>query len=95
MTKPSLKPLPRLLTDEDAERFVAEADLTEYDLSGMVPVSELLKQFELQAKSASIHLRLPQGQLDQIKAEAQKRGIPYQRFMRDLMRRGMGTLEHP
>jgi hypothetical protein len=29
-----LKKLPPLLTDEDAERFVDEADLSEYDLSG-------------------------------------------------------------
>lgn len=29
-----LKKLPTLLTDEDAERFVDEADLSEYDLSG-------------------------------------------------------------
>jgi predicted DNA binding CopG/RHH family protein len=27
------KPLPKLQTDDEAERFVAEADLTEYDLS--------------------------------------------------------------
>ena len=27
------KPLPQFKTDEDAERFVDEADLTEYDLS--------------------------------------------------------------
>jgi predicted DNA binding CopG/RHH family protein len=78
------------LTDEEAERFVEDADLTEYDLSGMVRLS----QFERDAKDASIHLRLPQGQLDEIKAEAEKRGIPYQRFMRELMQRGMAALSH-
>jgi CopG antitoxin of type II toxin-antitoxin system len=31
------KPLPRLETDEDAARFVDEADLTDYDLSGFAP----------------------------------------------------------
>ena len=40
------KPLPELKTDEEAERFVAEADLTEYDLSGM-----RLVRFEFQPKS--------------------------------------------
>lgn len=30
---------PVLTSDEEAERFVEEADLTEYDLSQMVPVS--------------------------------------------------------
>lgn len=32
--KRNLKALPVLKSDEEAERFVAEADLTEYDLSG-------------------------------------------------------------
>jgi predicted DNA binding CopG/RHH family protein len=88
MKKQGAKKLPLLLTDEEAERFVAESDLTEYDLSGGIPLS----QFELQMKDASIHLRLPQGQLDEIKAEAERRHIPYQRFMRELMERGMRTL---
>lgn len=90
MPKQNLKPLPRLFTDEDAERFVEGADLTKYDLGGMVRLSD----FEREAKDASIHLRLPQGQLDEIKAEAEKRGIPYQRFMRELMQRGMAELAH-
>jgi hypothetical protein len=33
-----LKPMPPLNSDEEAEHFVAEADLTEYDLSGFEPV---------------------------------------------------------
>lgn len=90
MDKQKGKPLPTLLTDEEAERFVAESDLTEYDLSGMVPLS----QFEFHSKDASVHMRLPQGQLAQIKAEAQRRGVPYQRFMRELMQRGLASLTH-
>lgn len=31
-----LKPLPKLGSDEAAEKFVAEADLTKFDLSGGV-----------------------------------------------------------
>ncbi len=88
MKKPALKRLPILHTDEEAEDFVANADLTQYDLSHRITLSEL----ERRLKDASIHLRLPQGQLDYIKAEAEKRGIPYQRFMRELMERGMRTL---
>ena len=88
MKKPALKPLPILRTDEEAEEFVANADLTEYDLSHRISWSE----FEQRMKDASIHLRLPRGQLDHIKAEAEKRGVPYQRFMRELMERGMRTL---
>jgi predicted DNA binding CopG/RHH family protein len=40
------KPLPVFQKDEEAERFIAEADLTEYDLSPMRVV-----RFEFQPKS--------------------------------------------
>ena len=46
------KPLTELKTDEEAERFVAEADLTAYDLSGMH-----LVRFEFQPKSARVNMR--------------------------------------
>ncbi|MCK9394280.1 MAG: BrnA antitoxin family protein [Methylobacter sp.] len=39
------KRFPKLRTDKAAETFVDEADLTQYDLSGMKPVS-----FEFQPK---------------------------------------------
>jgi predicted DNA binding CopG/RHH family protein len=83
-----LKPMPPLRSDEEAERFVDEADLSEYDLSGFRPMS-----FELEPKSVSISLRLPRSQLDEVKAEASKRGVPYQRLMRDLLQRGMRDLK--
>lgn len=34
MSSKKLKPLPEFATDKEAERFVDEADLTEFDLSG-------------------------------------------------------------
>ena len=40
------KPLPVLTSDADAERFVDEADLTHYDLSGLVPA-----RFEFEPKA--------------------------------------------
>jgi predicted DNA binding CopG/RHH family protein len=39
--------------------------------------------------------RPKRGQLVAIKAEAEKRGIPYQRFVRELIERGMRTLRAP
>jgi predicted DNA binding CopG/RHH family protein len=80
----TLKKLPVLLTDEDAERFVDEADLSEYDLSGFKPMT-----FELIKKDARVNMRLPQLLLAKIKSRAAAEGIPYQRFMRDLMERGL------
>ena len=66
-----------LRTDEEAERFVAEADLTEYDFSAMVPV-----RFELRRKGKAVSLRLSEALLDAVKRTAARQGIPYQRFMR-------------
>ena len=83
------KPLPALLTDQEAERFVEEADLSEYDLSGGVPLSA----FEFHSKTASVHMRMPEAQLAEIKAEASRRGLPYQRFMRELLQRGLNALK--
>lgn len=75
--KKPLKPMPPLRSDEEAERFVAEADLTEYDLSGFKPV-----HFELRRKDKTISLRLPSDLLAAAKKAAARQGVPYQRFMR-------------
>jgi predicted DNA binding CopG/RHH family protein len=74
------KPLPKLQTDDEAERFVAEADLTEYDLSSLRPA-----QFEFQPKSERLNLRVPKGLLDAVKAAAASAGIPYQRYIRQAL----------
>ena len=79
-SKKVLKPLPRLKSDEEAERFVAEADLTEYDLSRARPM-----HFEFQKKSVSMTLRAPAALVAAIKALAAQRGIPYQRLAREGM----------
>ena len=71
------KPLPRFESDEDAESFVASADLTDYDLSGGRPVT-----YELKSDDAAVRMRLPRQLLDDVKAEAGREGIPYERFIR-------------
>ena len=47
-------PLPSLASDEAAEAFVAEADLTKYDLSGFKPM-----HFEIEPRSAAFDRSLP------------------------------------
>jgi predicted DNA binding CopG/RHH family protein len=74
------KPLPTLLSDEEAEKFVAEAALTDYDLSGLRMV-----QFEFQPKSERVNMRLPKALLAAVKASAAKAGVPYQRFIRQAL----------
>ena len=71
------KKLPVLRTDEEAERFVETADLTEYDLSQFKPA-----RFEFVAKTERVNMRLPKPLLDGVKARAEAEGMPYQRYIR-------------
>ena len=71
------KKFPDFNTDEEAEAFVANADLSEYDFSDMVPM-----RFELRRKDKSINLRLPEQLLNEVRSRAERAGMPYQRFIR-------------
>jgi predicted DNA binding CopG/RHH family protein len=71
------KTIPTFRTDEEAERFVEAADLSEYDLSGGQVV-----HFELKPKDKSVNLRLPAQLLEAVRDRASRAGIPYQRFIR-------------
>lgn len=82
MGKAKLKKMPVLMTDEEAERFVDTADLSEYDLSGFKPM-----RFEFEPKAARVNMRLPQPLLDAVKEQAKRRGIPYQRFICEALER--------
>jgi predicted DNA binding CopG/RHH family protein len=76
------KTIPIFKTDEEAEKFIDTADLSEYDLSGFK-----LAGFEFEAKDTQINMRLPASLLRAVRETARARGIPYQRFIRQ-------TLEH-
>ena len=80
-----MKAIPSFDTDADAERFVQDADLTEYDLSGFRAT-----RFEFQPKAAQLNMRLPQSLLDAVKETASARGLPYTRFIRDVLERAVG-----
>ncbi|NTU45831.1 MAG: hypothetical protein HGA99_10030 [Chlorobiaceae bacterium] len=71
------KKFPDFKTDDEAEAFVDTADLSVYDFSGMVPM-----RFELKRKDTSISLRLPEELLNEVRINAKRVGIPYQRFIR-------------
>ena len=83
------KQFPRFKSDEEVERFVATADLTEYDLSGFRPFSEVLADAESKRKTKTITFRLSADLLAMLKAEAKRRKIPYQRFMRLLLAKSL------
>ena len=78
------KKMPPLRSDAAAERFVANADLTQHDLSGFKPM-----RFEIEPKSAALNMRLPQSLLDAVKSEARARGIPYTRYVRMLLEKAV------
>jgi predicted DNA binding CopG/RHH family protein len=69
-----------LTSDEDAERFLDTADLSQYDLSGMKPHS-----FEFAPKSKQVNMRFPEQLLDAVKATAAAKGMSYQRFIRQAL----------
>src|SRR5947209_16716822 len=84
--QPKLKKLPRLRSDDDAERFVETADLSEYDLSTMVPF-----RFEFKPKTERVNMRLSKDLLDNVKTRAAKEGMSYQRYIRLALERAVAA----
>jgi len=82
MKEQELKPFPTFRSDAEAEQFVESADLSGYDFSGFRPA-----RFEFERKSAQLNMRLPETLLDAVKARALARGIPYTRYIRELIER--------
>jgi len=82
--KTKLKPLPTFQSDEEAERFVDEADLTQYDLS-----AGKVARFEFEKKTKQVNLRMPEGLFKAVKAKAAARNIPYQRFIREALEKAL------
>jgi predicted DNA binding CopG/RHH family protein len=83
------KKFPDFKTDAEAEAFVENADLSEYDFSDMVPM-----RFELKRKDTSISLRLPEALLNEVRLSASRAGIPYQRFIRLAIERAVRQNKH-
>lgn len=73
-------PMPSLRNDAEAEDFVANADLTQYDLSKFKPM-----RFEVAPKSSVMNVRLPSSLLNALKQKAESKGIPYTRYVRMLL----------
>ncbi len=76
-------PLPRFETDEEAEKFINEADLSQYDLSGKAV------RFEFEEKTKQINMRMSENLIDAIKKAAKSRGMPYQRFIREAVEKAL------
>ena len=78
------KSVPSFRSDEEAEAFL-DQDLTEYlDLKKFQRVG-----FEFLPKTRSVNLRMPEPLLAAIKARAKQVGMPYQRYIRQVLERSL------
>lgn len=82
----SRKRLPIVTSDRAATSFVSRADLTRYDLRALTPA-----RFEFAPKSARLNMRLPEDLLTAVKHAAADRGMPYQRFVRQVLERALAV----
>lgn len=71
--------VPKFKTDQEAEDFL-EQDLSELDMSQFVRV-----KFEFEPKASQLNMRLPATLLDAVKGKAAQLGIPYTRYIRQLL----------
>lgn len=71
--------VPHFETDEEAAAFL-EQDLSDLDFSQFKPV-----KFEFSPKAAQLNMRLPEALLDAVKSKAKAQGIPYTRYIRQLL----------
>ena len=71
--------VPHFETDEEAEAFL-EQDLSDLDLSQFKPF-----KFEFSPKAAQLNMRLPEALLEAVKTKAKAQGIPYTRYIRQLL----------
>jgi len=78
-----LKKVPRLMTDEEAEAFL-EQDLSDLDLSQFKPV-----KFEFGKKDARLNMRLPEPLLEAVRKRADAKGVPFTRYIRELIERDL------
>jgi len=79
-----MKTVPKLTTDEEAEAFLVQ-DLSDLDFRQFRKVN-----WEAEAKTARVNMRLPEGLIAAVKARAAQRSIPYQRLIREALEREVG-----
>ena len=78
------KSFPRFESDEAAAAFLETADLSEYDMSDMRPMS-----LETLIKEVQVNVRLPQPLYRAVKAAAARQGVPYSRFVRQALEKAV------
>lgn len=82
-----MRKVPDFQTDAEAEAFL-EQDLSDLDFSQFKPV-----RFAFERKAARLNMRLPETLLEAIKLRATERGIPFTRYVRELIERDIAPAE--
>tara|TARA_R110002020_G_scaffold78672_3_gene197689 strand:+ start:262 stop:522 length:261 start_codon:yes stop_codon:yes gene_type:complete len=85
MSKTKLKPMPHFATDEEAERFVDEADLSEYDLSGFKPM-----KISQDNPNSVYSLRMPSELFYRIDRRASELNISIDEYLLSLVKNDLG-----
>ena len=84
------KKLPVFKTEEEAENFL-EQDLSDYiSAENLAPF-----QFEYRPKQKSVNLRISEELLNAVRAVAHRRGIPYQRYIRQTLEASLRRTKEP
>ena len=81
MSERKLKQFPVFNTDEEAERFVDTADLSEYDFSKFVPLDL--------GKLLGTSVDVPHDLIGALKAKASEKGMAYERFVRETLEKAV------
>ena len=85
MSETKLKQMPHFATDEEAERFVDEADLSEYDLSGFKPV-----KFVRRGTTDRYTIEIESKLLFRIDEKAQELGVSIDDYLLGLAKKDLG-----
>lgn len=85
MKASDLKKMPSFKNDEEAEAFVSDSDLTDYDLSEFKKI-----KYEFKPKSETINISVPESLLLSIKNRAKEKGIPYTHWIRQVLEEAVG-----
>ena len=80
-----MKKVPEFKSDAEAEAFL-DQDLSDLDFSQFKPT-----RFEFERKTGRLNMRLPDALLEAVKARARQRGMPFTRYIRELIERDLSA----
>lgn len=84
-----MRTVPEFNSNDEAESFL-DQDLSDLDFSQFKPM-----RFEFERKASRLNMRLPEALLEAVKIRAKARGIPFTRYIRELIERDLDPLRRP